>query len=315
MIDWSKTAFMFPGQGSQALGMGADLVEEFPQAQQTFDEADAILGFKLSTLCFEGPESELDDTLNTQPAVFTQGIATVRALRAERPEAQPAMVAGHSFGEITALVTAGALSFEDGLKLARERGRLMKAAGQRAPGAMAAILGLDIPAVEALCAAAREETGGVLVVANDNCPGQVVISGDGETLDRALELAAATEARKTVKLAVSIAAHSPLMQSAADPYRDFLTTLTFRTPQVPVYGNLSAAPLETVDAAQKDLADQLTGAVRWTKSMQAMIAAGANTFIEFGAKDVLASLLKRIDRSVERLTLNNAEALQAFLDD
>lgn len=313
MPDWSTTAFLFPGQGSQTVGMGKDLAETFPAARAVFEQADEILGFGLSELCFSGPEEDLNQTINTQPAVFTTGIATLRALQAEQPDAQPAMTAGHSFGEITALVTAGALSFEDGLKLARERGRVMKEAGERTPGAMAALLGLDIETVRAVCERAMTQTGGVLVVANDNCPGQVVISGDGATLDVGAELASQAGARKVVKLAVSIAAHSPLMGSAAAEFRQILAATPFETPALPVYGNLSAAPLTSVEAIREELGNQLTDGVRWTESIQNMIAAGAQQFVEFGSKDVLSGLLKRIDRSVRGVPLNSVMALQEYL--
>lgn len=315
MADWSKAVFMFPGQGSQAVGMGKDLAEAIPAARAVYDEADALLGFKLSEMCFSGPEEELNQTINTQPAVFTTGIATLRALQTLLPGAKPAMTAGHSFGEITALVAADALSFADGLKLARERGRVMKEAGERTPGAMAALLGLEMDAVREVCARAREKTGSVLVVANDNCPGQVVISGDSATLDVGLEVATEMGARRAVKLAVSIAAHSPLMQSAAEEFRTILADMPFQMPRVPVYGNLSASPLTSVEAIREELGNQLTDGVRWTESVQNMIAAGAELFLEFGSKDVLTGLLKRIDRSARGLPLNSLAAVQGFVSE
>ncbi|RMG87586.1 MAG: ACP S-malonyltransferase, partial [Chloroflexi bacterium] len=183
MINWEKTAFVFPGQGSQVVGMGKDLAEAYSIARETFENADDILGISLSTLCFEGPEESLNDTINTQPALYVTGIATLRALQQEVPEAVPAFVAGHSLGELTALTAAGALAFEDGVRLVRERGRLMKAAGEQNPGAMAALLGLDTEAVLEVCEKASQQTGGVLVLANDNCPGQIVISGENTAID------------------------------------------------------------------------------------------------------------------------------------
>lgn len=315
MANWSKTVFMFPGQGSQAVGMGKDLAEAVPAARLVFEEADAVLGFKLSDLCFSGSEDDLGQTINTQPAVFTTGIATLRALQTLMPEAKPAMTAGHSFGEITALVAADALSFADGLKLARERGRVMKEAGERSPGAMAALLGLEMDAVRELVHRASELTGGVLVVANDNCPGQVVISGDSETLDAALPIATEMGARRAVRLAVSIAAHSPLMTSAAEEFRSILADTPFQMPRVPVYGNLSAEPLASVEAIRDELGNQLTGGVRWTESVQNMIAAGAELFLEFGSKDVLTGLLKRIDRSARGVPLNGLAAVQGFAEE
>ncbi len=313
MVDWSAVAFMFPGQGSQTVGMGKDIADVYPAARQTFEQADDFLGFSLSALCFDGPADELNDTINTQPALYVCGIATLRALQAERPDAVPAFTAGHSFGEFTALTAVGALSFEDGLRLVRERGRLMKAAGTQAPGAMAALLALDIDAVRGICAQARADTGGVLVVANDNCPGQVVISGDNETLDHALELAKAAGARRALKLAVSIAAHSPLMQPSADEFRKALATTTFEPPSIPVYDNVTAAPLSDPADIRSQLGAQLVSPVRWRESVEAMIAAGAATFVEIGPKDVLTGLLRRIDSSKSAVNLNNAENLQTFI--
>lgn len=313
MIDWQKTALMFPGQGSQTVGMGKDLVEAYPAARETFEEADEVLGFSLSDLCFNGPEADLNDTLNTQPALYTIGIATLRALQAELPGAQAAFAAGHSLGEFTALTAAGGVAFADGLKLVRERGRLMKEAGTLNPGAMAALLAVDADTVRDVCERARAQTGGVLVLANDNCPGQTVISGDDATIEVGIKLALEAGAKRAVKLAVSIAAHSPLMETATAAFRQALLATSFQTPQMPVYGNVDAAPLKTVDEIRRELDLQLTHSVRWTESVQAMVAAGVENFIELGPKDVLSGLLKRIDRSKTGVSINSAEALQAFV--
>jgi [acyl-carrier-protein] S-malonyltransferase len=221
--------------------MGKDLADAYPAARQTFEAADSVLGFSLSSLCFGGTQEALDDTINTQPALYTCGIATLRALQAEVPGAVPAFVAGHSLGEFTALAAAGAISFADGLKLVRERGRLMKEAGTKSPGAMAALLGLDAPQVREVCAQASEQTGGVLVLANDNCPGQIVISGDDTTIEVGMKMAQEAGAKRAVKLAVSIAAHSPLMESASAAFRQALLATTFHVPRIPVYGNVDAA--------------------------------------------------------------------------
>lgn len=313
MTDWSKVAFLFPGQGSQVVGMGKDFADSYAAARQTFEQADDFLGFALSDLCFNGSAESLNDTINTQPALYVASMATLRVLQSEMPAASAAFAAGHSFGEFTALAAFGALTFEDGLRLVRERGRLMKEAGVKQPGAMAAILALDIEPVRELCAAARAETGGTLVVANDNCPGQVVISGDDATLDRALELAKGAGARRAMKLPVSIASHSPLMQSSADEFRLALENTTFQMPRVPVYGNVNAAPLTSVDAIRSELGAQLTSPVRWRESMLAMIADGAETFIEIGPKDVLTGLMRRIDGEKTTVNLNSAENLSKFI--
>ncbi len=199
MVDWSTVAFMFPGQGSQAVGMGKDIADAYPAARQTFEQADDFFGFSLSDLCFDGPADELNDTINTQPALYVCSIATLRALQSERPDAAPAFAAGHSFGEFTALAAVGALSFEDGLRLVRERGRLMKQAGSSTPARWRRCWRSTSTPCAAICEQARADTGGVLVVANDNCPGQVVISGDNATLDHALELAKDAGARRALE--------------------------------------------------------------------------------------------------------------------
>lgn len=314
MADWSTTAFLFPGQGSQVVGMGQDLAAAYPIAKQTFDEADDLLGFSLSNLCFNGPAEELNDTLNTQPALYVCSLATLRVLQAELPEAVPAFAAGHSFGEFTALAAFGSLSFADGLALVRERGRLMKEAGTQYPGAMAAILSLEIDAVRDICERASAQTGGTLVVANDNCPGQIVISGDDATLEQALVLAKEAGARRALKLAVSIAAHSPLMQPASEEFRKAVEATSFSVPSVPVYGNVNAAPLPTVEAIRAELGAQLTSPVRWRESMLAMIVDGAEQFVEIGPKDVLTGLMKRIDGDKATVNLNSAENLLKFVE-
>ncbi len=309
MIDWATTAWLFPGQGSQQVGMGADLAARYPAAARIYEQADRILGFEFSKMCFEGPAAALDETINTQPALYVTGIATLAALEEMHGQISPMAAAGHSLGEFTALTAVGALPFDAGLKLVRERGRLMKEAGEKSPGAMAALLGASIEDVRALCDQASAEVGRPVVLANDNCPGQVVISGDEQALDRALALAKERGIKKTVKLAVSVAAHSPLMAHSAEAFRTALAMTPFETPIVPIVGNVSAAPLRTRNDILSELDAQLTSSVRWTESIQALRAMGVRTFVELGPKEVLTGLLKRIDREATGIALNSAEAI------
>ena len=289
-------AFVFPGQGSQFVGMGQELAT-FPEARQIFAQADEVLGFSLSRLCLDGPEAELNDTVNTQPAIVSHSVATLRVIEVRTNlQERLALVAGHSLGEFSALVCAGTLSFPDALKLVRERGRLMKLAGEQHPGAMAAILGLDRAAVETVCSEAAQATEQPVQVANDNCPGQIVISGDKTALDKAIELAKAQRG-KVRPLAVSIAAHSPLMTGAAHEFRTALESAQWAEPRVPVIANAIARP-----AGRRSVIDllvaQLTSPVRWTESVQFMIGKGVTHFVEVGPKDVLCGLIKRIDAAV-----------------
>lgn len=290
-------AFVFPGQGSQFVGMGRELAT-FPEAQQVFAQADEVLGFALSRLCFEGPETELNDTINTQPAIVTHSIAALRVIenRTHLKE-QLKLVAGHSLGEFSALVCAGALSFADALRLVRERGRLMKLAGEQHPGAMAAILNLDRARLDEICAEAGRVTDQPVQVANDNCPGQIVISGDKAALDKAMELAKARGAKRCIPLAVSIAAHSPLMAGAAEEFRATLEVAQWTEARLPVIANATARPAGRGDTINL-LVAQLTSPVRWTESIQFMIVKGITRFVEVGPKDVLTGLIKRIDAAV-----------------
>jgi [acyl-carrier-protein] S-malonyltransferase len=288
--------------------MGTQLAEASAAARKTFEAADDLLDIHLSRLCFEGPQDILTDTVNAQPALYVTGIAALRALH-ETMDAPflPAFVAGHSLGEITALTAAGALSFRDGLRLVRQRGVLMCEAGEKAPGGMAAILGLTTEATEALCTQARDQTGGILVVANDNCPGQTVIAGDDKTLEIALDGAKEAGARRAIRLPVSIAAHSPLMASVADAFREAIDAVHFDRPQIPVVGNIHAEPLTSVIAIREELEAQLTSPVQWTASMRYMMQAGVTTFVELGSKDVLTGLLRRIDKTAQGIAINTPE--------
>jgi len=308
----SKTlcAYLFPGQGSQYVGMGRDLYAISPAARAVFAQADRILGIGLSQLCFDGPTESLNDTLNTQPAILATSIATLHALE-EHGIDSPAYAAGHSMGEFSALVAAGALSFEDGLRLVRERGRLMQQAGEQSPGGMAAVLGLEREPLEAICTTVREQSDEYVGIANDNCPGQLVISGTLVPLERAMELAKEQGARRVVRLAVSIAAHSPLMAEAAAEFRRLLDATPFREPATPVVTNATARPLTDPDAIRDAMGRQLTSPVRWSESVRWMIGQGVTRFIEVGPKEVLTGLLRRIDRAVEGLTTAQALAREA----
>jgi len=301
-----KTALLFPGQGSQALGMGKELALSYPVSASIFAQADQILQIPLSKISWEGPTQELDDTLNTQPALFVHSIATLQAIYKRFPNFTPAFVAGHSMGELSALHAAGALSFESGLKLVRNRGVLMKEAGEINPGGMAAVIGLDIPSLEDICSQASRP-GEIVQVANDNCPGQVVISGASPALDRAMQVAADSGARLVKKLAVSIAAHSPLMEHAQADFNQAVQETPFQEPSHPVIGNVNARPLKSIQAIMLDLQAQLTSRVRWTESIQYMISQGVDTFLEIGSGSVLIGLLRRIDRSVKGVSIGHPD--------
>ncbi len=294
--------------------MGADLAREYPAAAAVFAEADQVLGEPFTKLCFEGPAEALDETHNTQPALYVMGIALVRVLESKTGAVSPIGAAGHSVGELTALAAAGALSFADGLRLVRERALAMRDAGATQPGGMAALLGPTIGEAEALCAQASAESGKPVVVANDNCPGQVVISGDAAALERALQLASERGVKRAVKLAVSIAAHSPLMTSAVERFRAALAATPFTEPRFPVISNATTESLRNPDEIRAALGGQLTSPVHWTDCVRTLRNLGAQTFLELGPKDVLTGLLKRIDRSATGLPLNSAAALAAFID-
>ena len=306
-------ALLFPGQGSQEVGMARELAERYPAAKAIFEEADEVLGFSLSALCFDGPEESLTDTINAQPALLAASAAALAALQNELGSLPtPTFFAGHSMGEYSALVAAGCIAFADGLRLVRERGRLMKEVGQKSPGMMAAILALNEAVVAQVCADAQAATGGIVQIANDNCPGQIVISGDKAGMERAMADLSAAGARKVVALAVSIAAHSPLMAPAAAELKAAIDATPVHTPIAPIIGNTTAAPLTSPDAIRAELVAQLTGSVRWTASMQHAVDAGVETFVEVGPGDVLAGLMKRIARKSERLSVADASGVEAF---
>jgi [acyl-carrier-protein] S-malonyltransferase len=287
--------------------MGRALAEQYEEARLTFLEADSILGFPLSELCFGGPPDTLTETSNAQPAILTTSIAALRALQAARPELpQPSFVAGHSLGEYSALVAAGVLHFADAVRLTRLRGELMARAGRSWPGSMAALLGLEDAQVAAICTQAAAETGRVVQVANYNSPGQVVISGEKAGVERAMELAKESRAR-TRLLAVSIAAHSALMKPIVEEFAAHVAVTPFEAPaeSQPVIGNLMARPLASVGEVRDELVGQLTGSVRWTDSVRYLAERGVSQFVEIGPGSVLAGLVKRIMPAAE--TANVAE--------
>ncbi len=283
-----KTAFIFPGQGSQYVGMGKDFFENDADAHAVFQHADAILGFALSRLCFDGPEEELRQTRNTQPAIFLHSIVALRKMGGKRAD----MVAGHSLGEYTALVAAGALSFEDGLKLVRLRGELMQQAGEEQLGTMAAVVGLLPEAVEELCTEAS--SAGIVQPANFNAPGQIVISGSVAGVRKGMELAKARGAKLVKELVVSGAFHSPLMASARDGLKRKLDETPLQDASVPVYTNVTAEPVTNAEDIRTMLYRQLTSPVRWEESIIHMVRDGADSFVEIGPGKVLQGLVKRI---------------------
>lgn len=306
----TKVAYIFPGQGAQWVGMGHDLYQNFDIARAVFEQADEVLEFPISRLCFEGPEDELRQTVNAQPAILTVSIACLRVMelvKDDRALPLPDFVAGHSLGEYTALVAAGVLDFTTAVRLARERGRLMHEAGQKRAGGMVAIIGLDEPGLAEVC---RETD---TFIANINCPGQLVISGAKENLTKAADLAAARGAKRTVALAVSGAFHTPLMETAVDGMTEAIVGLPFHAPSIPVIANTTAQPLTTVEMVKEELLRQLCNGIDWQRSIEYMVAEGVSTFFEIGPGKVLSGLIKRIDRDVKTVNIGDAEALKSFI--
>jgi len=303
MAESSRVAYVFPGQGSQSTGMGWDLYNQHPSAREVFDEADASLGFPLSRLCFEGPDEELTKTHNVQPAILVVSAACLRTLQnttiASFPS--PAFVAGHSLGEYTALVAAGALGLADAVLLVRERGRLMYEAGLKNPGSMLAIIGLDEETVRDVCHQSGTE------ISNVNCPGQIVISGAAQALTEANELAKARGARALISLKVSGAFHSALMDPVIAEFSRIVWNLRFRPPSIPVISNVTARPLTDVDSIKEELVKQLRNCIQWQGSVEYMMQGGVGAFYEIGPGRVLSGLIRRINSELQVFNISGVE--------
>jgi [acyl-carrier-protein] S-malonyltransferase len=308
-------AFVFPGQGSQAVGMGKALAESFAPARNVFAEVDEALHQKLSALMFEGPEAELTLTANAQPALMATSLAVLRVLEAEAGldlAKDAAFVAGHSLGEYSALAAADSLSVTDAARLLRKRGEAMQQAVPIGIGAMAALIGLDLDGARAVAQAAAQETGAVCSVANDNGGGQVVISGAKTAVDAAIEIAKTKGVRRAVPLAVSAPFHCPLMQPAADVMAAALSDVEIKRPKVPLVANVVAAPVDEPQDIRQRLIEQVTGTVRWRESVVYMAAQGANNFIELGSGKVLTGLLKRIVAEAQGIAIGTPDEIAAY---
>ncbi|MEX1158122.1 MAG: ACP S-malonyltransferase [Thermomicrobiales bacterium] len=306
VLTGEQVAFVFPGQGSQYVGMGQRLNEISDAARRVFAQADEALGFSLSKLCFDGPADELQDTINAQPAILTVSHAALEALRERWRQVggtiAPSAVAGHSLGEYSALVSAGSLDFGDAVRLVRERGRLMQEAGRERPGGMAAVIGLSREQLSQVCQLASTDYG-IVVVANDNGPSQAVISGELRALERAMELATLYGARKVVRLGISIASHSPLMERAGLQLSEAATRFRFSEPVTPVVANLTGRFVTSVEEISRNVGQQMVRPVQWTGSVYEMVDAGVGTFLEVGPGQVLSGLIKRIKREVKTLSV------------
>ena len=301
----SKTALLFAGQGAQTIGMGKNLAEQFPTAKTLFDRANTALSYDLSKVCFEGPESELTKTENAQPGIFLVSWIAFQLLKERAPQLKFEAAAGLSLGEFTALTAAGVMSFEDGLRVVRQRGRFMQEACEATRGGMAAIIGLDEEPTRAVCAEAGVE------MANLNCPGQLVISGEVDKIAAACELAKARGAKRALSLTVAGAYHSRLMASAQPKLRETLASIPLNLPAVPVIANVTAQPHATCGEIHQRLVEQVTSSVRWEESVRYLLAQGFTRFIELGPGTALTGFMKRIDKTAQVLNVGDAASLEA----
>jgi [acyl-carrier-protein] S-malonyltransferase len=301
----SKTALLFAGQGAQVVGMGKDLTEKFPSAKTWFDRANAALGYDLAKVCFEGPEADLTKTENAQPGIFLVSWVCFQLLREAMPDLKFDATAGLSLGEFTALTAAGAMSFEDGLRVVRQRGKFMQEACDVTRGGMAAIIGLDEGPTREVCAEAG------VVLANLNCPGQLVISGEAERIAKACELAKARGAKRALPLPVAGAYHSPLMASAQPKLQAELAKVNLTTTTIPVISNVTALPHGRPNATAERLVEQVCASVRWEESMRVLLGQGFTRFIELGPGAALSGFMKRIDKTAQVLNVADAASLEA----
>ena len=304
----TQVAWVFPGQGAQSVGMARDLYDNLDSARDIFNQADDALGFAFSKLIFEGPEDELLQTINTQPALLVASFACLEAAREIGGNSlpAPAFLAGHSLGEYTALAIAGVFDFATAVRLARERGRLMHEAGQASPGSMAAIIGLGEAILNEVCQ--KSDT----VMANINCPGQIVISGAVDNIAQAMEMATAAGASRAIPLQVSGAFHSPLMKPAADGLAEYVNSLSFQNPSIPVIGNTTGEPLTTAESVKTELLNQLLNPVQWQRTIEYMVNKGVPTFIEIGPGKVLTGLIRRINKEARTINLGDLEAVRTL---
>lgn len=334
----SQVAFLFPGQGSQAVGMGADLFAASPAAKQVFETVDTALGFPLSTLCFQGPEETLRETINAQPAIVTVSLALLAALQEALSSSStsplswsfpltPAYTAGHSVGEYAALVASGALDLKDAAMLVRERGRLMHHEGTRCPGGMVAVIGLDEETLREVCEQATQQTGaellaqdanaleehpglGKVAIANYNAPGQIVLSGEQRALANAMTLAKARGARRVIPLSVSAAFHSPVMEPAATGLTQAIATAHIHDATIPVISNIQATPLTAISSIQEELSKQVAASVQWIRTIEYLQSVGVTVFIEIGPGQALTGMVKRIAKGVTTLAIGNVVELE-----